>query len=85
MLDAIEAKHPLIKDHFHKGLGHDAQFIESSILVDVLLSLRAKGIVALPIHDAVMVPSSKVLVTKEVMLTVSKAHAHVEGTVTVEG
>ncbi|WP_244620227.1 hypothetical protein [Mesorhizobium sp. NFR06] len=85
VLDAIEAKHPLIKDHFHKGLGHDAQFIESSILVDVLLSLRAKGIVALPIHDAVMVPSSKVLVTKEVMLTVSKAHAHVEGTVTVEG
>lgn len=85
VVDAIEAKHPLIKDHFHRGLGHDAQFIESSILVDVLLSLSAKGIVALPIHDAVMVPSSKVLVTKEVMLTVFKAHAHVEGTVTVEG
>ncbi|SJM34034.1 hypothetical protein [Mesorhizobium delmotii] len=84
VVDAIEAKHPLIKDHFHKGLGHDAQFIESSILVDVLLSLRAKGIVALPIHDAVMVPSSKVLVTKEVMLTVFNAHAHVQGTVSVE-
>ncbi|WP_192257370.1 hypothetical protein [Mesorhizobium caraganae] len=84
VVDAIEGKHPLIKDHFHKGLGHDAQFIESSILVDVLLDLRAKGIVALPIHDAVMVPSSKVSVTKEVMLTVFKAHAHVEGTVTVE-
>ncbi|MER8399920.1 hypothetical protein [Mesorhizobium sp. M1348] len=84
VVDAIEAKHPLIKDHFHKGLGHDAQFIESSILVDVLLDLRAKGIVALPIHDAVMVQCSKVSVTKEVMLTVFKAHAHVEGTVTVE-
>lgn len=84
VVEAIEAKHPLIKDHFHKGLGHDAQFIESSILVDVLLDLRAKGIVALPIHDAVMVPSSKVSVTKEVMLTVFKAHAHVEGTVAVE-
>ncbi|RWM77190.1 MAG: hypothetical protein EOR81_19335 [Mesorhizobium sp.] len=85
VVDAIEAKHPLIKDHFHKGLGHDAQFIESSILVDVLLDLRAKGIVALPIHDAVMVPSSKVSMTEEVMLRVFNAHAHVQGTVTVGG
>lgn len=85
VVDAIEAKHPLIKDHFHKGLGHDAQFIESSTLVDVLLDLRAKGIVALPIHDAVMVPASKVSITEEVMLRVFNAHAHVQGTVTVEG
>ncbi|MER9776282.1 hypothetical protein [Mesorhizobium sp. M0220] len=84
VVEAIEAKHPLINDQFHKGLGHGAQFIESSILVDVLLSLRAKGIVALPIHDAVLVPSSKVSVTKEVMLTAFNAHAHVQGTVTVE-
>ena len=48
VVDAIEAKHPLIKDHFHKGLGHDAQFIESNILVDVLLALRAMEIVAWP-------------------------------------
>ncbi|TGQ36515.1 hypothetical protein [Mesorhizobium sp. M00.F.Ca.ET.216.01.1.1] len=85
VVEAIEANHPLIKDHFHKGLGHDAQFVESSILVDVLLELRAKGVVALPIHDAVMVPASKVSMTKEVMLRVFDAHAHVQGTVTVEG
>ncbi|ODA93418.1 hypothetical protein BFX40_11435 [Mesorhizobium sp. SEMIA 3007] len=85
VVDAIEAKHPLIKDQFHKGLGHDAQFIESSILVDVLLDLRAKGVVALPIHDAVMVPASKMSITEEVMLCVFNAHAHVQGTVTVEG
>ncbi|MES0198046.1 hypothetical protein [Mesorhizobium sp. M0011] len=85
VVDAIEAKHPLIKDQFHKGLGHDAQFIESSILVDVLLDLRAQDIVALPIHDAVMVPASKVSMTEETMLRVFHAHAHVQGTVTVEG
>lgn len=85
VVDAIEAKHPLIKDQFHKGLGHDAQFIESSILVDVLLDLRAKGVVALPIHDAVMVPASKMSITEEIMLRVFNAHAHVQGTVTVEG
>ncbi|WP_292668421.1 hypothetical protein [Mesorhizobium sp.] len=85
VVEAVEAKHPLIKDHFHKGLGHDAQFVESSILVDVLLDLRSKGVVALPIHDAVMVPASKVSMTEEVMLRVFNAHAHVQGSVTVEG
>ena len=84
VVEAIEAKHPLIKDHFHQGLGHDAQFIESNILVDVLLALRGTGIVALPIHDAVMVPASKVSITKEIMLDVFTAHAHVQGIVTIE-
>lgn len=84
VVEAIEAKHLLIKDRFHKGLGHDAQFIESNILVDVLLDLRARGIVALPIHDAVMVPASKVSMAEEVMLRVFNAHTHVQGTVTVE-
>jgi hypothetical protein len=85
VVDAIEAKHPLIKDQFYRGVGHDAQFIESNILVDVLLTLRVAGIVALPIHDAVMVASSKASVAKEVMLHTFNAHAHVQGTVTVEG
>lgn len=84
VVEAIEAKHSLIKDHFHKGLGHDAQFIESNILVDVLIGLRAKGIVALPIHDAVMVPASKASIAEEVMLHQFNAHTHVQGLVTVE-
>lgn len=84
VVEAIEAKHPMIKDYFHRGLGHDVQFIESQIMVEVLLTLKASGVVALPIHDAVMVPSSKASLAKEVMLDVFKEHAHVEGTVTVE-
>jgi hypothetical protein len=84
VVETIEAKHPLIRDYFHRGVGHDAQFIESQIMVEVLLTLKASGVVALPIHDAVIVPLSKVSIVKDVMLEVFKAHAHVEGTVTIE-
>ncbi|TPK99041.1 MULTISPECIES: hypothetical protein [unclassified Mesorhizobium] len=85
VVTAIEAKHSLIKDRFHRGLGHDAQFIESEIMVEVLLTLKASGAVALPIHDAVMVPASAVSMTREIMLDTFHRHVHVEGTVTMEG
>jgi hypothetical protein len=42
--------------------------LESQILVKVLLSLREKGIVALPIHDAVAVPASAMGPAREVMI-----------------
>lgn len=80
----IESRHPLIKDYFYRGLGHDAQLIESQIMVEVLLTLKDRGIVALPIHDAVMVPSSVASLAKEIMLDVFYRRAHVEGTVTEE-
>ncbi|MER8857578.1 hypothetical protein NKI09_07965 [Mesorhizobium sp. M0757] len=84
VVEAIELKHPLIRNCFHRGLGHDAQFIESQIMIEVLLTLKDRGVVALPIHDAVMVPASAVSNTKEIMLNTFNRHAHVEGTVTVE-
>jgi hypothetical protein len=79
---AIEQKHELIKDHFHRGLGHDVQFIESKIMVGVLLIMKARGITALPIHDALMVPASAAATAKEAMLSVFRQVAGVEGIVT---
>lgn len=84
VVEAIEAKHPMIRNCFHRGLGHDAQFIESQIMVEVLLTLKDQGIMALPIHDAVMVPASAVSIAKEIMLDTFQRHARVEGTVAVE-
>ncbi|MER9353606.1 hypothetical protein NKI61_09910 [Mesorhizobium sp. M0514] len=84
VVEAIEAKHPMIRNCFHRGLGHDAQFIESQIMVGVLLTLKDQGIMALPIHDAVMVPAYAVSTAKEIMLDTFHRYAHVEGTVTVE-
>ena len=85
VVTAIEAAHPAIKDMFFTDIGHELQFIESQILVDVLLKLRGEGIIALPIHDAVLVPASKVALAKDIMLSSFKHHTGIEGIVTEEG
>jgi len=69
VMQAIEAAHPAIKDCFFRGMGHEAQFIESQVLVEVLLSLRDLGVHALPIHDSVVVGRSNKTRAKEVMLS----------------
>jgi hypothetical protein len=62
VIEAIEAAHPAIAPYFFTGIGHRCQFLESEIMVDLLRRLRAcpsiEG-VALPIHDAILVPASE--------------------------
>jgi hypothetical protein len=62
---AIVRYHPSLT--FFQGLGHRIQFYESQLMVSVLLDLKAQGIVALPIHDAVAVPMSRVEAVREIM------------------
>ena len=69
VMTAIEATHPAIKGCFFSGIGHEAQFIESQVLVDVLLNLRELGIHALPVHDSVIVGRSNQDKVREVMLS----------------
>jgi hypothetical protein len=66
--DAIAQGNPGLRDLFFVGIGHYVQFLENQILVRVLLQLREKGIVALPIHDAVAVPASAMRPAREVMI-----------------
>ena len=54
-------------------------FRESEILIDTLLALIDQGVVALPIHDALVVPSGKVSVAKRVMLDAFKGQTGVGG------
>jgi hypothetical protein len=65
LADAIVRYHPSLT--FFQGLGHRIQFYESQIMVSVLLDLKAQGIIALPIHDAVAVSTSRVEAVREVM------------------
>ena len=65
--DAIENAHSRIAHLFYTGIGHYLQFLESQILVEVLLKLIDKGITALPIHDAVLVSEIHVYKSKQVM------------------
>uniref|UniRef100_UPI00404707B5 hypothetical protein n=1 Tax=Polynucleobacter sp. TaxID=2029855 RepID=UPI00404707B5 len=77
---------------FHKPIAHlfggqhgmKFMFLESEILIDVLLELNSKGIVALPIHDCILVKESAQQTAKEVMLKVFKKHTNLDATVAVE-
>ena len=52
---------------FYTGIGHYLQFMESQILVEVLLKLIENRITALPIHDAVFVGWTHVYKSIQVM------------------
>ena len=65
--DAIENEHSGIGHMFYTGIGHYLQFLESQILVEVLLKLIDNGITALPVHDAVFVGWTHVYKSTQVM------------------
>jgi hypothetical protein len=84
LLGALEDAHRPIAHHFGTGIGHELQYVESTILVRVLLTLMGERIVALPVHDCVVVGRSKVDAAREVMEAVSKEVAGMPIPVTVE-
>ena len=78
---AVETFHRPIARMFFTGAGHRAQRIESDIIVETLLRLIGKGVNALPVHDAVMVPRSAAPTVRDVMLEVFQERAGVEGSI----
>jgi hypothetical protein len=85
VMDTIQEHNIPIKDQFFTGVGHSVQFHESQIMVDLLLTLRDRGIVALPIHDGLMVPVTKKEEVKDMMLSTFYHHTNVVGLVREEG
>ena len=56
VVNAILRRHPALKQVFSSGvIGHELQFIESEIMVAVLLECLKRNIVVLPIHDGLLV------------------------------
>jgi hypothetical protein len=83
LLADIERTHAPIKDYFYRGVGLNAMFLESEVMVAVLLRLMKHDVVALPIHDAVLVPKRHLDITTHVMMEVFKQHLGVEPLLTV--
>lgn len=81
----VEQTHAPIRHLFFTGIGHRVQFVESEILVDILLTLSQEGIIGLPIHDAVIVSKSSVPLVTRIMLDQFKSHTGVDGLVSEEG
>ena len=63
-ISQIREKHAAIASYFESARGLAFMRIESDILVASLLSLMKRGIAALPIHDAVLVPKRYAEVAK---------------------
>ena len=82
--DAIENEHSRIAHLFYTGIGHYLQFMESQILVEVLLKLIDNGIIALPVHDAVFVGWTHVYKSTQVMEQVFLDKTNVPSVVMVE-
>lgn len=84
VVDLITERHRAVADLFCKGIGLRLMFKESCILVAALLELIERGVVALPVHDAVVVSGRDQEVTRAVMLDVFKRLSGVEGKVELE-
>ncbi|WP_295686369.1 hypothetical protein [uncultured Nevskia sp.] len=77
----IETFHPPLKTKWRPRVGMELMFRESQILVEVLLRLLDLKIVALPVHDALIVSQANQGVTQELMLEVFHTHTSIEAKV----
>ena len=82
--NAIQRYHSGIAHKFYVGIGHYLQYLESQILIKVLLGLKDLGIHALPIHDAVVVGRAWVDMSRQLMEQVFLDMTNVESWVQVE-
>lgn len=80
-VSVIEQFHQPVRTHWRPRIGMELMFRESCILIDVLLRLIDRGIVALPVHDAVVVSEEDQEVTREIMLEVFLSHTSIQGEV----
>jgi hypothetical protein len=84
ILRAVEKKHPVIFPLMTSGIGMQLFRKESDILVEVLEALRSEGIVALPVHDAVIAMDDHHLQATKIMKKVFNDHTGITPQVTLE-
>lgn len=70
--DAILQKHPALRPCLGVGLGLTLMYGESEILVRVLEEMKARGMVALGLHDGLLLPRSRADEGRRMMEVVSR-------------
>jgi hypothetical protein len=81
VVKAISDRHPALVPLFATQVCYRIFFVESEILVATLLRLMDLGVVALPIHDCILVGVSKGSLARQVMLETFVQHTGVDGMV----
>jgi hypothetical protein len=84
VLDAISRRHPLLVPLFGSASALRFQYLESRVIIESLLQLMGKGVVALPVHDSLLVGEPYITETKELLELIFKEITGVEGRVEVE-
>ena len=84
LVTRIRLHHHPIQHFLCTEIGHKISRIESDIMVDVLLRLKARGIVGLPVHDCVIVEEQHEAVAREAMREAFVNHLGFEAVVTRE-
>jgi hypothetical protein len=86
--EAMKAKHPPIAQFLNgdpdKAIGMDLMFQESKILLRCLNQLMAQGIVALPLHDGILVAQRHAEKGEKAMRVASREEVGVELEVAVK-
>lgn len=80
----IQAKHPALTDYWWTNIGHVIQRVESDIIVDCILKCIDLNIIALQVHDALIVPYSAKDTVSAIMSETFEGHTGIVGEVTVE-
>lgn len=83
-IGALLDYHSPVADRFRPGAGLALMYTESQIMVDMLQSAQAKGIVALPIHDAVIVAHHHRDTMAQIMVQAFEHHVGLPGEVAIE-
>ncbi|MGC4409632.1 hypothetical protein D4A92_09285 [Rhizobium rosettiformans] len=72
LMDAFTRHHPALRDAIGKDYGVELMATESRIMVELLLTLKARGIGAMPLHDGVQCAASSGGLVAEAMQEVTE-------------
>lgn len=81
--EPIAAYHSQIKHLFGTSLCHRQMYEESCLLIEILLRLKELGVVALPVHDGLVVSQEHLQIAEVTMRTVFRERLGIEGVVDV--
>jgi len=68
LVDEFENYHERIKEYFFEGKGLDLQYLDSTIMANILDRLTKQSIPALPVHDSVICPARHENFLRQVMI-----------------
>lgn len=84
VVSTLKATHAPIAAVFGSDVGQQLTFAESEILIEALLSLKRQGVVALPVHDCIVVAESDTESAVLAMLEAFLFHTRQVGRVALE-